>query len=70
MLRTIRQLRDERGWSRLKLANELGVTPGAVYNWETGTSEPSASKLRQVAQLFDVSMDDIELVERKSLAVA
>ncbi len=62
-MRTIRDLREERGWTQLQLANKLGVTPVTVYNWERGKYEPSASKLRAIAQAFGVSMDDIALVE-------
>lgn len=71
-MRTIQQLRAGRGWSRLQLANEVGVTPGTIYNWERGIYEPRASQLREVARVFGVSMDDIELVkpEGKVLAAA
>jgi putative transcriptional regulator len=62
-MKTIRQLREARGWTQLELANALKVTPATVYNWERGRYEPSASKLRSIAQTFGVSMDDIELVE-------
>jgi transcriptional regulator with XRE-family HTH domain len=37
---TIRQLREERGWTQLRLAIRLGVTPVTIYNWERGSSEP------------------------------
>ena len=62
-MKTIRQLREERGWTQLELATRLGVTPGSVYNWERGKFEPKASQLRALARVFEVSMDDIELVE-------
>jgi putative transcriptional regulator len=61
-MKTIRQLREARRWTQLELANKLEVTPATVYNWERGRYEPSASKLRAIARLFDISMDDIELV--------
>ena len=56
-----KQLREARGWSQVDLAYRLGITPSAVYNWERGKHEPSASMLRKLARLFEVSMDDIEL---------
>ena len=62
-MKTIRQLREAQGWTQLELANKLEVTPATVYNWERGRYEPSASKLRAIAQTFGVSMDDIALVE-------
>jgi transcriptional regulator with XRE-family HTH domain len=60
-VKTIRQLRQERGWTQLELAYKLGVTPLTIQNWERGKYEPSASKLRKVAEVFEVSMDDIEI---------
>ncbi len=63
MERTIRELRQERQWTQLELANRLGVTPSTVYNWERGNWEPRASQLRQLAALFGVRMDDIKLPE-------
>lgn len=64
-MKTIRELRNERGWTQLELAYKLGVTPLTVQNWERGKFEPTASKLRTIAQTFGVSMDDIALVEPK-----
>lgn len=68
--RTIRELRESAGMTQLQLANRVGVTPSAVYNWETGRNEPKASQLRTVAEIFGVSMDDIdfEVEEAKSAA--
>ena len=59
-MKTIRQLREERGETQLQLAVALGVTPATVYNWERGQFEPKASQLRALARHFDVSMDDID----------
>jgi transcriptional regulator with XRE-family HTH domain len=67
-VKTIRQLRLERGWTQLELAYKLGVTPLTVQNWEHGRFEPTASKLRKLAGVFGVSMDEIELVEGKAAA--
>ena len=60
-VKTIRQLRQAKGWTQLKLANEVGVTPSTIYNWETGRSEPKVTQLREVARIFGVSSDTIEL---------
>lgn len=62
-MKTIRELREERGWTQLELANRLGVTPATVYTWERGKYEPRASQFRRIAQVFEVRMDDIALVE-------
>ena len=59
-MRTIRELRESKGWTQLRLANKLGVTPVTVYNWERGRHEPKASQLRELARVFGVSMDEID----------
>jgi transcriptional regulator with XRE-family HTH domain len=59
-MKTIRQLREARGWTQLDLAYRVGVTPATVYNWERGRYEPKASQLRALARVFEVSMDDID----------
>jgi len=57
---TIRELRQAAGLSQFELATVLKVSPSAVYKWERGVTEPRASRLKQMARLFAVSMDDIE----------
>lgn len=70
-MRTIKALREARGWTQLELGNKLGVTPVTVYNWERGQHMPTALQLRALAKAFGVSMDDIDFespVESKSAA--
>jgi transcriptional regulator with XRE-family HTH domain len=59
-VKTIRELREERGWSQAELAYRAEVSPSTVYNWEAGRFEPKASQLRRVAQALGASMDNIE----------
>lgn len=63
---TIRELRANKGKTQLELANELGVTPATVYNWEARKYEPKASQLRAIAKYFDVSMDVIDFEPKKN----
>lgn len=69
-MKTIRELREARGWKQLDLAYQLGVTPATIYNWESGKHNPNALQLRKLAQLFDVSMDIIELAEKPDTKIA
>ena len=60
-VKTIRELRQDAGLTQLELANRVGVTPSAVYNWERGRNEPTATNLRDLARVLGVSMDLISL---------
>jgi transcriptional regulator with XRE-family HTH domain len=60
-VKTIRELREERGESRAQLAKSLGVMPQAVVDWETGKAEPTMSRLRALTEHFGVRDDQIDL---------
>jgi transcriptional regulator with XRE-family HTH domain len=62
-MKTIRELREAHGMTQLELAVRIGVTPASVYNWESGRYQPRIKQLRDLAQAFGVSSDDIELLE-------
>lgn len=59
-MKTIRELRDERGWSRLALAGHVGVDPMTIAKWEWGIHVPSLRQARAIAAALGVSMDDID----------
>jgi transcriptional regulator with XRE-family HTH domain len=42
-----------------ELAHILGVSVRTFQGWETGRSEPSIEKLLLLADLFNVSLDDL-----------
>ena len=62
MRKSIRQFREEQGMSQMELASALKVQAVSVYNWERGKHHPDARRLRAIADLFGVKMDDIALV--------
>jgi transcriptional regulator with XRE-family HTH domain len=66
-VKTIRQLRESRGWSQEQLAKELGVSHSTVYNWEKGRTMPRVPHLQAIARTFNVSMDDVALSDHRSL---
>lgn len=53
----IRELRKARGMSQRQLANEVGVSPGAVAQWELGATTPTTANLVALASVLDCSMD-------------
>ena len=63
-MKTIRTLREERDWTQLQLAIELGVRPETISLWERGNHEPRTSQFRDLARLLGVSMEEIALADR------
>lgn len=59
----IKQLRKQRKMTQEDLADLLHVTRSAVSSWETGKRTPDIYMIRKIADLFDVSTDD--LIKRK-----
>lgn len=50
-------LRKQKGLTQEALAFKLGISRQAISKWETGECEPDMSKLKELAKLFDVSID-------------
>ena len=57
--KTIRQLRQEWGWSQQVLAGRLRVKRMTVSNWERGVSWPSPDQQQRLADLFGVPVEAI-----------
>ncbi len=53
----IKELREERSLSQEVLANELGVSKGALCYYENGKRTPDIAFLEKVVKYFDVSAD-------------
>jgi DNA-binding XRE family transcriptional regulator len=60
-MKTIRALRQQRGWSQYELALQVGVHPQAVYLWESGRRTPQVSQMRKLGRLFGMCSDEIDL---------
>lgn len=54
---TIKQLRENAGYSQSVLAKKLNVTRSAVNAWEMGLSVPTTQYVVDMARLFRVSAD-------------
>lgn len=55
----IASLRKENNMTQMELADKLGISYQAVSNWERGNSMPDISKLPELANIFNVSINDI-----------
>ena len=62
------RLRKSAGISVRQMQDAFGFgTPQAIYKWQQGTSLPTVDNLVMLAGLFNVPIDDILVVERRSL---
>lgn len=55
----IYKLRKEKGYSQTDLANKLGVSYKAVSKWETNEAKPKLNRLKDLAQVFGISVDEL-----------
>ncbi len=55
----LRGLRAGRGFSQELLAERLGVSRQAVSKWETGAAEPSTANLLALADLYEITVDEL-----------
>jgi transcriptional regulator with XRE-family HTH domain len=70
MRKTIQELREARGESRMQLATALGVKTSDVAEWEAGTAEPRISRLRALTEYFGVRDDQINLRPKEASSIA
>jgi len=54
--RTVRQLREHRGWSQTALARAAGMTQSAVARFEAGGTVPILPVLDRLARALDVDL--------------
>lgn len=59
MLKNLRILRDERGISQQKLADEIGVSQPSINKYENHDIEPDITTLIKIADFFETSVDYI-----------
>ena len=64
MKNRLKVLRAERNWSQQKLAEELGVSRQSVNAIETGRYDPSLPLAFQIAEVFDLAIEDIFIREK------
>ncbi len=57
----LRRLRERRGWTQEKLADELGCEQRVISRYERGLSLPQAAMLVGLASAFDVSIGKLLL---------
>lgn len=48
------------GWTRVELAQRIGVAEATVKAWETGARAPKAATQLRLAQAFGIGFEDLE----------
>lgn len=54
--RSVRELRERRGWSQTQLAKTSGMTQSAVARFEAGGTVPTLPVLERLATALDVKL--------------
>ena len=62
---TIKRLRRERSITQEQLAEYLGISTGAVSQWECDRTAPDITQLPLLANIFDVSADEVLEIDGK-----
>lgn len=62
----IAALRKQAGMTQLELAEKMGVTDKAVSKWERDLSCPDVASLPRLAEIFDVSVDELMQARTKA----
>lgn len=63
----LRELRRASGLTQTELAKLLGISQGAVTNWEKGKTFPDFLNQRKLADIYEISLDELlgrEIPER------
>ena len=57
--RKISGLRKGKNMTQMELADKMSISFQAVPNWERGNSMPDIAKLPELAQIFEVTIDEL-----------
>lgn len=55
----IKALRKGHGWTQVELAQKVGVTQVSVTAYETNRKRPTLDKIRRIAKLFSVDINEL-----------
>lgn len=59
LILSIEQKRKEKKITQSDLAKELGVTQGAISQWENGLTEPVIKYIVKMAVIFECTVDEL-----------
>ena len=53
------RLRKKQGYSQQEVADKLSVSRQTISNWECDQALPAVDKAMELAQLYNISLDDL-----------
>jgi transcriptional regulator with XRE-family HTH domain len=59
----LRELREEKLWSRLELARRLNVSDPQVGRWESGKCAPRGKTVKKIAKVLGVAVSELVAAE-------
>ena len=62
----IYNLRVARGLTQRDIAEKLSISDKAISKWENGTSQPSVYNLQKLADVFDITLEELLKVSKES----
>jgi Predicted transcriptional regulators len=66
-LKRIEELREDRGWSTTKLAQESGISHSTINNLYKRNNEPSMPTLRKLIAAFGLSLEEFFVGENERI---
>lgn len=55
----IKQYREEKNMTQVEIAEVLGVKAATISKYESGILEPNIESLKKIAELFDITIDEL-----------
>lgn len=55
----IKVAREKKGLSQRQVAEQVGVSQPAYFEWERGDSVPSWARMKALAQILELSLDEL-----------
>lgn len=57
---TIEAARINKGFTQAYVAEHMGVSARTIQNWEAGRTSPDVNQAKMLAQLYDVSINNLK----------
>ena len=64
------RLRKKNGWSQEELADKMNISRQAVSKWKRDLSFPDISSIPKLAEIFEVSVDELIQVKTETKKIS